>query len=680
MSWIPNTNDISFVMNENGNDEFVRQNLSLPYTSPFPSTTYIQSFPYGAIVQCPSWSASGNRVVWRLKSAGTNPRWDIYYKQLPTYNQPIRITDNFSIETCPLWRGSTDEIIFTSNVNNNQYDIYKHNVVTNQTVRLTTDAFSESNLSLSPDGNKLIFARLTTGAADVEFFLYDLVTNTITQLTDNDDWEHSPVWSADNNRFAYYSGRLGSEGIYIMNIAQPSTAYRLAGSHISDRNPSWSSDSTWILVESSRSQSYDLYALGINPSRVRRITSSSAYETNARWSLLAQSIAPTPTLRPTVTSTQTTCTVDMNSTGEGTGGNMRVGPNSSAAIITAIPWGTLDLPVINGSPASGAIEWVQVVFQSQVGWISNFVYTASSLTCDPRLLPPTVTPTFTPTFTPSPTPSATPTPPAPPTTWPSGNGTVPIYPDNLIPVNLNADYSGVCVPRITSATSLRRCAYERITYLTLSGMNVNWGNIPALYLYWEANSILDPLGDGNLYDGVGDVIVNIQPAYEYLLGVSGTVIRTGLLNIGVCVDRIGSDFVVTTDSCRTLKNNVLYAAVQLFFNTCSGRADGSRAFCSEETFMRVLIDSEGFRNWNYQGDSVSNMGIYLNRYRSYAVDLMNLFMTNQLTYQECPCGWQNDLTPETYSYGDPVITRLTYNYIIYNSINATRYGPFFEVF
>jgi Tol biopolymer transport system component len=39
----------------------------------------------------------------------------------------------------------------------------------------------------------------------------------VTQLTDNNDWDRSPVWSPDGKQIAFESDRYGDWEIFVMN-------------------------------------------------------------------------------------------------------------------------------------------------------------------------------------------------------------------------------------------------------------------------------------------------------------------------------------------------------------------------------------------------------------------------------------------------------------------------------
>ena len=108
----------------------------------------------------------------------------------------------------------------------------------------------------SPDGTKIAFdgfARLPDGSIeglgshsdgsvppDTELYLFDVGTQELSRLTDNDSDDQSPTWTPDGRSLIFMSGRDGDEDIWRMPIDAPEQAVDLiddSGTSSSDAMP-----------------------------------------------------------------------------------------------------------------------------------------------------------------------------------------------------------------------------------------------------------------------------------------------------------------------------------------------------------------------------------------------------------------------------------------------------------
>jgi len=114
--------------------------------------------------------------------------------------------------TLPPLKGT---ILFVSNKNGN-YDIYKMNLATLETIPLTSDSSDEMNPQLSPDNSHIVYYSNRDG--DNEIYTIDLATNTLTQLTKNTAGDYDPSYSPDGKQIVFKSNRDDGYGdIFIMN-------------------------------------------------------------------------------------------------------------------------------------------------------------------------------------------------------------------------------------------------------------------------------------------------------------------------------------------------------------------------------------------------------------------------------------------------------------------------------
>ena len=111
--------------------------------------------------------------------------------------------------------------------------------------------------SWSPASDQLIFSGVKTGAAASEIYLATIDGSPVTNLTNDNANEISPVWSPDGTLIAYY--RQSSPGsfeyqLYVMQADGSNPTNVSNGPVISSRPPQWSQDSTRIAFQIKRAQ------------------------------------------------------------------------------------------------------------------------------------------------------------------------------------------------------------------------------------------------------------------------------------------------------------------------------------------------------------------------------------------------------------------------------------------
>ena len=263
-----------------------------------------------------------------LFTAGTTP---------DTYNDTVKVEATQSGITRSATADVTiepDRIVFISDQNDDQNDIYIMDIDGTNFERLTTTSASEYMCSWSPDGRRIVydswlfsdgilvmnddgsrtfllienespivyiypawspdgskiaFIKMTIDEEvfeDMDIFVMDVDGGSITQLTDTSDGtEWVPAWSPDGVRIVYDFTPAGQRGdIYVMN-AGGSNRRRLTSHMANDTDPVWSPDGTQIAFISERDGDYEIYVMDADGSNIRKLTSNSGvYDSDPAWS------------------------------------------------------------------------------------------------------------------------------------------------------------------------------------------------------------------------------------------------------------------------------------------------------------------------------------------------------------------------------------------------------------
>lgn len=214
-----------------------------------------------------------------------------------------------------------DRIVFRSDREDDQYDIYIMDVEGSNQERLTTSSGEEGAPACSPDGRRIAYhsggsiltinddgthniALLSMREAyepawspdgtkiafqswehqPSEIYVIDIDGGNLTRLTDNSAYDDYPAWSPDGTKIAFVSGRDGNEEIYVMN-ADGSNQRRLTENPAPDTFPAWSPDGKEILFQSDRNLGRAIYIMNADGSNVRQLTPKTPSSNSPSWSL-----------------------------------------------------------------------------------------------------------------------------------------------------------------------------------------------------------------------------------------------------------------------------------------------------------------------------------------------------------------------------------------------------------
>ena len=135
--------------------------------------------------------------------------------------------------------------------------------------------------SWSPDGSKIAFVSVRDG--EWEVYVMDLDGGNQRRLTFTPGPVVFPSWSPDGTRIAFVSFRDGNGEIYLIN-ADGSGETRLTSHPASERFPAWSPDGKEIAFESDRDGDVEVYVMASNGTGVRKLTSDPGYDGAPSWS------------------------------------------------------------------------------------------------------------------------------------------------------------------------------------------------------------------------------------------------------------------------------------------------------------------------------------------------------------------------------------------------------------
>jgi Tol biopolymer transport system component len=125
------------------------------------------------------------------------------------------------------------------------------------------DLDQQINPSFSPTGTSVVFRGLKDGRADI--YSYDLNSKNITNITNDDAWDFSPVYSPDG-RWIYYTSIRGTKSkVFRFHPETPDSREQLTYGDWNDEDPALSPDGKRLFFTSDRDQGiYNIYSINLD--------------------------------------------------------------------------------------------------------------------------------------------------------------------------------------------------------------------------------------------------------------------------------------------------------------------------------------------------------------------------------------------------------------------------------
>ena len=177
--------------------------------------------------------------------------------------------------------GRNGKIVFHTNRDAGNYEIYTVNPDGSSPTRLTTTAGNDLTPKWSPDGTKIAFVSIRDG--NYEIYTMNADGTNQTRITNNPAQDVQPAWSPDGTKIAFGTtagwqrGDLHDE----RRRLEPGQAHE---HHNADRRlPAWSPDGTKIAFESDRTGNFEIFTMDANGANQINRTNNAAYDEYPNW-------------------------------------------------------------------------------------------------------------------------------------------------------------------------------------------------------------------------------------------------------------------------------------------------------------------------------------------------------------------------------------------------------------
>lgn len=176
--------------------------------------------PDGTLVALSS-SCNDNSEIYTVRPDGTNLQ---------------RITRNPAADVSPGWSPNGRQIVFVSDRSGSQ-QLYVMDATGLNTRRLATSGGQKDDPVWQPGNGELIAYTASTGGNNFDIFVYDLSTDRNYQLTRGSGRKEAPSWSPDGRQLVFEWARGGSVQIWAMGL--DGSRQRMLTSTGNNLTPTW---------------------------------------------------------------------------------------------------------------------------------------------------------------------------------------------------------------------------------------------------------------------------------------------------------------------------------------------------------------------------------------------------------------------------------------------------------
>lgn len=205
---------------------------------------------------------------------------------------PVGVRETPIVEPIAVPVASSGQTLIFFAEREENFDLYRLDLDTEEETRLTFDPAPDSYPSVSPDGQKIIFQSNRDG--DYDIFLMDISGENLQKLTNNYITDRLPAWSPDGEWIVFSSDNKGDDNLDLMRMRSDGSDLQVVYSD-GKRNshPRYSPDGEWIVFttgDPGDGSTWDVAKLELASDQLVILTSSGSKDWSPSFSPDGQSI------------------------------------------------------------------------------------------------------------------------------------------------------------------------------------------------------------------------------------------------------------------------------------------------------------------------------------------------------------------------------------------------------
>lgn len=203
----------------------------------------------------PRLSSDQHSVLYQSNETG---KWQIFVMDLINKSQYSITSDTFN-NNFPDWNFDNRMIAFVSDRDGNE-EVYLFNRDNNTLKRITQDAGRDIHPYFSPDGKFILF-NSTRGNNSFDIYKYEIQSGITTRITETREDETCARFSPDMKKIVFLRNGGNTDDIFIMNVSNNVAINLTKTPYNLDGWPMWNNDGDKIYYSSFINGTYNIYRI-----------------------------------------------------------------------------------------------------------------------------------------------------------------------------------------------------------------------------------------------------------------------------------------------------------------------------------------------------------------------------------------------------------------------------------